>query len=79
MQRVADINPFILPKQAKKIDEILADPAASFWLKEALLAAIKRDPVDALHDAECLFGILDEIVTETYLIRRVMAAKPTQS
>jgi hypothetical protein len=40
-------------------DEILADPAASGWLKNALRAAITRDPVDAANDAEFLFRLLD--------------------
>ena len=29
------------------IPEVLADPAASYWLKDALRSALKRDPVDA--------------------------------
>jgi hypothetical protein len=34
------------------------DPAASDWLKNALLEAINRDPVDAAGDAEVLCRIL---------------------
>jgi len=34
--------------------QIANDPSASFWLKAAILAAAKRDPVDALNDAEML-------------------------
>lgn len=30
------------------------DPAASFWLKNALKTALQRDPVDALNDAQLL-------------------------
>ena len=41
------------------IDEILADPAASLWLRHALLGALSRDPVDAANDAEVLAGLLD--------------------
>jgi hypothetical protein len=33
------------------IDEVLADPAASSWLKTALRFALCRDPVDAAHDS----------------------------
>ena len=40
-------------------DEILADPAASSWLKEALKSALERDPVDALNDALALAGTLE--------------------
>lgn len=39
-------------------EQIMADPAASFWLKEALQKAITRDPVDALNDAEVLVAVL---------------------
>ncbi len=38
--------------------EILASPDASFWLKEALQAALQRDPVDAANDAELLASVL---------------------
>lgn len=41
------------------IDDILADSSASFWLRNALLAALSRDPVDAANDAEVLVRLLD--------------------
>ena len=40
--------------------EILADPAASEWLKLALKSAIERDPVDALNDALVLAATLED-------------------
>ena len=40
-------------------EEILADPAASSWLKDALRSALERDPVDALNDALALAGTLE--------------------
>ena len=40
------------------IDEVLADPAASFWLKTGLRSALCRDPVDAAHDSEILARLL---------------------
>lgn len=43
-----------------RIDEVLADPAASSWLKTALRSALSRDPVDAAHDAEILARLLAE-------------------
>jgi hypothetical protein len=43
-----------------RIDEVLADPAASFWLRTALRSALRRDPVDAAHDSEILARLLDE-------------------
>jgi hypothetical protein len=40
--------------------EALEDPTASYWLKEALEAALTRDPVDAAADARELAGVLGE-------------------
>jgi hypothetical protein len=42
------------------IDEVLADPAASCWLKTALRSALCRDPVDAANDSEILARLLEE-------------------
>jgi hypothetical protein len=42
-----------------QIDEVLRDPAASFWLKDALRSALERDPVDAANDARVLARLLD--------------------
>jgi hypothetical protein len=42
------------------IDEVMADPSSSVWLKTALRAALERDPVDALNDTLALAGILEE-------------------
>jgi len=47
------------------IEQILADPAASKWLKAALLVALSRDPVDAANDAEVLAKVLDRWCRET--------------
>ncbi len=44
------------------INEVLVDPAASFWLKTALRSALCRDPVDAAHDSEILARLLEEEV-----------------
>lgn len=41
------------------IEQIMADPAGSFWLKRALSAALARDPIDAANDAEVLAQLLD--------------------
>jgi len=43
-----------------EVEQVLSDPAASFWLKDALRSALARDPVDAANDAEVLFRLLDE-------------------
>ena len=42
-------------------DEVLmtlADPSTSYWLRDALKSAMKRDPVDAINDAEALLKLL---------------------
>ncbi len=39
-------------------NNILNDPAASFWLKQAVRDALQRDPVDALIDAVALSVVL---------------------
>lgn len=39
-------------------EQILNDPASSFWLKESLEKSLSRDPVDALNDAETLLAVL---------------------
>jgi hypothetical protein len=53
---MADVRAGDLPR----IGEVLADPAASFWLKTALRSALCRDLVDAAHDSEILAGLLEE-------------------
>jgi hypothetical protein len=45
---------------ANDVADILQDPSASDWLKNALRAALERDPVDALNDALALAGALEE-------------------
>ena len=43
-----------------EIDATLADPAASFWLKEQLPVLMNRDPLDAAADAERLGFLIQE-------------------
>ena len=40
-------------------EEVLRDPSASSWLKDALRSALPRDPIDAANDAEILARLLD--------------------
>lgn len=47
-----------------KPSDILRDPAASTWLKHALSTALRRDPVDAVKDAQVLLWVLDERLAE---------------
>lgn len=49
-------DPNLWFQSALKVTE---DPAVSFWLKNALIEAINRDPVDAAQDAEVLSRILN--------------------
>lgn len=42
-----------------EIQQVLADPSTSAWLKQALEAALQRDPADAANDAERLADLLD--------------------
>jgi hypothetical protein len=48
------------PVDLPSIDEVLADPSASLWLKTALRSALCRDPVDAAHDSEILAQLLGQ-------------------
>ncbi len=41
-----------------EIRQILNGPGTSYWLKNALTAALDRDPVDAVNDAELLAIVL---------------------
>lgn len=41
-------------------NELLSHPAVSFWLKEAILKSLARDPVDALNDAHVLVEVLKD-------------------
>ena len=44
------------------IQEILKDPATSYWLRDALTALLERDPVDALHDIEILQKVFVDLL-----------------
>jgi hypothetical protein len=47
------------------VGQLLADPAASAWLKSALCSALERDIVDALNDALVLADVLDARLRST--------------
>ena len=53
-----------------EIPDVLADSAASDWLKSALIAALRRDPVDALNDALVLAALLDSHLRDTLELDR---------
>ena len=56
---------------SRAIAEVLADPAASRWLKGALSSAIDRDPVDAERDALELARLLSVRLFELELARPI--------
>ena len=61
---------------APQVARILADPAASDWLKCALVSALARDPVDAMIDAGALAAALEEQAAVTL---GLSAAEPGES
>lgn len=48
-----------LPAIDSGIASMIAHPATSDWLRQALRDNVKRDPVDALKDAEVLQELLE--------------------
>jgi len=42
----------------ERLNAILNDPSASYWLKDSLRSALRRDIVDAANDAEVLAEVL---------------------
>jgi len=46
------------------IEQILHNQGTSFWLRDAIEASLKRDPVDAAQDAELLALLLDRRCNE---------------
>lgn len=44
--------------RSPRVDELLSAPDVSYWLKNALTSALRRDPVDAVNDAELLTEVL---------------------
>lgn len=52
-----------------EVTEVLADPAASHWLRQSLERALERDPVDALNDALVLASVLDAQLRATLGLR----------
>jgi len=44
---------------AQQIQAVLDDPSTSYWLRDALRAALKRDPVDAANDSRILALLLE--------------------
>jgi hypothetical protein len=51
-------------KEGMTLKELLANPSVSQWLKDALMTAYDRDPVDAIRDAQSLLKLLGERYTQ---------------
>ena len=45
-------------EQQQTIEDVLACPSTSTWLKSALQSALRRDPADAYYDAKLLAELL---------------------
>lgn len=58
-----------MTKTKAKIEQIMASPVHSFWLKNALKTALQRDCCDAASDAELLVEILVTVANEQLDIR----------
>lgn len=54
-----------------KILATLADPATTYWLRDALKSALLRDPVDALRDAEKLATLLQDRLDSVPVFRQI--------
>jgi len=48
----------------RDIHAIIGNPSTSYWLSDALRAALNRDPIDAAHDAEQLASLLTQRAQE---------------
>jgi hypothetical protein len=47
-------------RKSMTLEQIVADPNISCWLKDAIRTAYERDPIAALHDARWLLKMLGE-------------------
>ena len=45
-------------------DNLLANQSVSYWLKDAIRAADRRDPIDAANDADTLARIMEQRAQE---------------
>jgi hypothetical protein len=51
-------------KEGMTLKELLANPSVSQWLKDALMTAYDRDPIDAIRDAQSLLKLLGDRYTQ---------------
>lgn len=53
-----------------KLSDVLLSPESSFWIKDAIRALEKRDPVDAANDARLLARLFSDRVEEILKTQR---------
>jgi len=63
------LAPAVLPQPPSLAETIMSDPTSSYWLKDALRSALKRDCVDAARDAQRLAEVLASRCNETLAIQ----------
>lgn len=57
-----------------ELKKMANDPAHSYWFRNALLASLDRDPVDAANDAGLLAIVLDKRAAELIAATSAQAA-----
>lgn len=56
------------PGYVEMREQILSDPAAAYWIKRAIRELGKRDPVDAVRDAEQLANLMRKRMEEMTVV-----------
>jgi hypothetical protein len=57
-------NRYTMMDAQQRANHIAARPETSYWLRDALNALMRRDPVDAAHDARLLAAIMEQRANE---------------
>ena len=55
-----DVSQMSVTSGFNEIDDVINDPAGSFWLKGCLASALTRDPIDVINDLSVLARLLKE-------------------
>jgi hypothetical protein len=58
------------------VEDLLTSPGTSYWLRDAISSSMKRDPVDALSDAEVLLDVLRRRLSLVELESMKLFSKP---
>lgn len=59
-----------------EVEDLLTSPGTSYWLRDAISSSMKRDPVDALSDAEVLLDVLRRRLSLVELESMKLFSKP---